>query len=96
MTDGNIKRGAKGAATTSKRKKRRAKKKKTASSKKGNVKRKEAKIAKETGSNRLSMLGSASLEPTLSFSLFGNRYDLDEFCEQPAEKMQGEEQVEKK
>ena len=40
---------------------------------------------KENGNNRLSMLGSASLEPTLSFSLFGNKYDLDEFCEEPVE-----------
>ena len=34
------------------------------------------------------MLGSASLEPTLSFNLFGNKYDLDEFCEEDEEKPQ--------
>ena len=32
------------------------------------------------------MLGSASLEPTLSFSLRGNPFDLDEFCEEPPDK----------
>ena len=51
---------------------------------------------KEEVRTRLSMLGSATLEPTLSFSLFGNKYDLDVLSEKPEEKCQEEEQMEKK
>ena len=42
------------------------------------------------------MLGSASLEPTLSFSLFGNKYDLDVLPEQPEKDAKEEKKVEEK
>jgi len=79
-----------------KRKKKRVKKSKKGSSQKKAAKGKEKGVTKEVTRNRLSMLGSASLEPTLSFSLFGNKYDLDVLPEQPEKDTKEEKKEEEK
>lgn len=71
---------------------RNVKKRKTKKGKRSASKRKD-KVREERGSDRLSMLGSSKLEPTLSFSLFGKKYDLDEFCEDPVETNQNGQDI---
>ena len=65
------------------RKKRRVTKKRTSRKR---VKKEDAEDGSVRTSSRLGRhaMGSASLEPTLSFNIFGNKYDLDEFQEPPA------------
>eukprot|EP00112_Aurelia_sp_Birch-Aquarium-sp1_P005163 Seg1585.12 transcript_id=Seg1585.12/GoldUCD/mRNA.D3Y31 product="PHD and RING finger domain-containing protein 1" protein_id=Seg1585.12/GoldUCD/D3Y31 len=67
-------------------KRKTSKKKRKTKDRKANRKGRKINETQDANAKRLSLLGSASLEPTLSFNLFGNRYDLDDFCEEAEEK----------
>lgn len=70
------------------------KRRKVRKSKRTASKATEKSSTREDGRSRLPLLGSASLEPKISFSLFGNKYDLDEFSEEASEPHQKEHKTE--